>query len=84
MIALIKGYAGQAFVVNETDYLNDFYNDEEDSKAKDAALVNYSRSVDYGMRFLTENDIDFNKLSARPGECCQSRFKNRNFSIRPF
>jgi hypothetical protein len=62
---LIKGYAGVAFGINETEYLHDQLSDNEIEVNKKQALYNYSKSFRYGLEFLKLNDISedevFNK-----------------------
>ncbi len=62
LVSLIKGYTGYAFVVNETFYLNDQLLDVDESPHKDQAIINYTKSMQYGMKFLEQNDVPFSML----------------------
>ncbi|MBC98905.1 MAG: hypothetical protein CME63_14265 [Halobacteriovoraceae bacterium] len=62
LLAAIKGNAGYAFGVEETLYLEDKLNDEEESVHKDNAIAYYSKAVEYGLRFLNDNDLSLSDL----------------------
>ncbi len=62
LLAAIKGNAGFAFGVEETLYLDDKLNDEDESVHKDNAIAYYSKAVDYGLRFLKDNDLELSDL----------------------
>ncbi len=62
LLAAIKGNAGYAFGVEETLYLEDKLNDEDESIHKDRAIAYYSKAVKYGLRFLEENDLSLQDL----------------------
>lgn len=67
LVGLAKGYAGYAFAVNETEYLPDMLRDKE-SGYRYQMLSNYSKSVDFGLKFLEVNDIDFDDLKKSMNE----------------
>jgi hypothetical protein len=59
---LTKAYAAYSFIINETDYLEDFFNDRDDSFHKEQAILNYSKSLEYGLRYLKLNGITYQEL----------------------
>ena len=65
LLALTKGYGGYAFAVNETEMLNEEWSGANDYKsefARNQALLNYSRSLEFGIRYLHIEKIEFKKL----------------------
>ena len=54
---LIKGYAGFAYVVNETYYLQDKTFDQNNSIHLEQALWNYSKALNFGKRYLATEGI---------------------------
>ena len=48
---LVKAYAGYAYVVDETNYLNEEFNENEEGTYRTQALLNYSKA------FLTSGGI---------------------------
>jgi len=60
--AVIKGYAGYAFTVNETLYLSDKFAERRKSFHKDQALFHYTKALDYGRRYLKNHDVTFDKV----------------------
>jgi len=65
LLALVKGYCAYAFGVNETFYLADKFQDKENSTHRAQAILNYSKSLRYGISLLAINDVDFNSLLGR-------------------
>ena len=64
LVNLARGYAGYAFGINETMYLKDLYPDKKDySIHKEQAIVNYSKALKFGLRFLKSNGISQKDLS---------------------
>jgi len=62
LVTAIKGYTGYAFAVNETLFLNEFYQDELQSKNKNQAIYNYAKAFGYGLRFLEAEGISWETL----------------------
>ena len=62
LVAAIKGNAGYAFGVSETLYLKDKLLDEMDSPHKVQAIAHYTKAFRYGLRYLKENDLNFDDL----------------------
>lgn len=68
LLALSKGYAALAFAVNETDMMEDLWSESKSEGAKLQALFNYTRSMNYGLRFLKIKKIEFSDLIAKMNE----------------
>jgi hypothetical protein len=62
LVTAIKGYTGYAFAINETEYLVDYFEEEDSSKHKDQAIFNYAKAFSYGQRLLSESDISWESL----------------------
>jgi hypothetical protein len=65
---LIKGYAGYAFGVNETDYLQDHFVDKPNSLHKKNAIWFYTKAYDYGLQFLKLKGINSDDLTPQMAE----------------
>ena len=61
--SLIKGYAGYAFVVNETLALDEEYNESDLKPNHEQAIYNYSKAVLYGQDFLRTYGLDYDSIS---------------------
>jgi len=64
LVTLTKGYAGYSFVVPESLYLKDFYEESDNSVHLEQALYHYSRALEYGLQFLKLNNISYKDLVA--------------------
>ena len=62
LATLTKGYAGYAFAVNETHYLQDLYEEKDESVHKDKAVINYSKAMEYGLRYLSKEGLTYQML----------------------
>ncbi len=62
LVTLTKGYAGYAFVVPETLYLNDFYAENDKLSQLNQTLYHYSRALEYGLQFLELYGITYSDL----------------------
>ena len=62
LVTAIKGYTGYAFAINETEYLVDYFEENETSKHKEQAIFNYAKAFSYGQRFLENYDISWETL----------------------
>ena len=58
----VKGYAGYAFTVDETLYLNDLLADNDKKKHLNQAVFNYTKAMRYGLRFLNNRGVSYNDL----------------------
>jgi hypothetical protein len=65
---LNKGYAGLAFGVNETQMAEEEWAELKSEEGKRQALLNYSKAVNFGERYLKENDINFRELASLVNE----------------
>lgn len=61
--SLVKGYAGYAFVVNETLALDEEYNEADIKPNHDQAIYNYSKAVSYGNEFLKTYGLSYEVIS---------------------
>lgn len=59
---LIKGYAGYAYIVDETKHLPYKLQDSDVDIYKKNAIANYTKAVRFAQKFFEENDIDWKKL----------------------
>lgn len=68
LATLNKGYAGYAFAVNETDMYEEEWAELKSENGKKQALLNYSRSLNFGVRYLKEKGIEFQEIISRMNE----------------
>lgn len=68
LATLNKGYAGYAFAVNETQMVEEEWAELKSEAGKQQALLNYSRSLNFGVRYLSEKGIEFSDLISRMNE----------------
>lgn len=68
LATLNKGYAGYAFAVNETQMIEEEWAELKSEAGKQQALLNYSRSLSFGIRYLSEKGIEFSDLISRMNE----------------
>ena len=61
--ALIKGYSGYAFVVNETLSIDEDYNELDIKPNAEQATLNYSKAVSYGEKYLGTFNITYQDIS---------------------
>ncbi len=70
LVAATKGYAGYAFAVHETLYLADKLAQKESSLHHRRAVLAYSKALDYGLHWLSEEGIarsEFSRALREPG-----------------
>lgn len=65
LVSLAKGYAGLAFIVDETLALDEQFLGSEKTPHKNQAILNYSKSLDYGFRYLKEKGISYGDLQSQ-------------------
>ena len=58
----VKGYAGYAYAIDETLYLGDFLADNGRKKHLNQAIFNYSKALNYGLRFLKIRGITYRDI----------------------
>lgn len=68
LATLNKGYAGYAFAVNETQMNEEEWSESKSEDGRKQALLNYSRALNFGIRYLKEEDIHFHDIIARMNE----------------
>lgn len=68
LVSLTKGYAGLAFVVDETMYLEEQINESDKTPNKNQAIMHYSKSMDYGLAYLKLKGINYSDLQLKVGE----------------
>jgi len=67
LVGLSKGYTGYAFAVSETQYLPDLLKEKE-SPYRAQLLANYTKGLNFGLRFLEESGIKFDDLKKMMSE----------------
>nr|BDT27341.1 TRAP transporter TatT component family protein [Bacteriovorax sp. HI3] len=68
LATLNKGYAGYAFAVNETHMYEEEWAELKSEEGKKQALFNYTRSLNFGLRYLKEKGIELNDIISRMNE----------------
>lgn len=68
LLTLTKGYAGYAFAINETDMQNEEWSESKLEAGKSQALLNYTRALNFGLRYLKTQQIELNDLLNRMNE----------------
>ena len=68
LATLNKGYAGYAFAVNETQMWEEEWANLKSESGKKQALLNYTRALNFGIRYLEEKGILFNDIISRMNE----------------
>lgn len=64
LAAVAKGYAGYAFMADETLYLDDLLTDNAHQYHRDQAIFNFSKALRYSLRFLEEKGVTYRDLGA--------------------
>lgn len=72
---LIKGYAGYAFAVPETLYLDARLGGKNEESAKVQALDFYTRAFDYGVDYFARKDISADDLMTLPEEKLKKKLR---------
>lgn len=62
LLTLTKGYTGLAFAINETDMLGEEWSEAKTENGKNQALFNYTRAMNFGLRYLKTEKIELNDL----------------------
>lgn len=68
LATLNKGYASFAFAVNESEMLNEEWGELKTDAGKSQALLNYTRSLNFGLRYLKNHQIEFSDLISKMNE----------------
>jgi len=62
LFALLKAYTGMGFGISETQGLKDKLLEKDDSPYFRQAIVEYSKAMDYGFRYLYDNGVKYEEL----------------------
>ena len=62
LATLTKGYAGYAFAVNETQMQDEEWGELKIETGRNQALLNYTRGMTFGFRYLAEQKIELKDL----------------------
>jgi len=68
LATLNKGYAGYAFAINETEFLNEDWGELKTEVAKKQALFNYTRALNFGLRYLKLKQLELSDLHSKMNE----------------
>lgn len=68
LATLTKGYAGYAFLANETDMMVEEFANLKSEKAKNQAMINYSKAIDFGLKYLAQYEISYDDLMRKMNE----------------
>ncbi len=68
LATLNKGYAGYAFAVNETQMWEEEWANLKSETGKRQALLNYTRALNFGIRYFEEKGVAFNEIISRMNE----------------
>lgn len=63
LASLTKAYAAKGFAIDETYYLADHFAEKEKSIHLEAALISYTKAMQYGLRYLEAEGIPADVLS---------------------
>ena len=68
LATLNKGYAGYAFAVNETQMNEEEWAELKSEDGKRQALFNYTRAINFGLRYLSIKGIELQDIMGRMNE----------------
>ena len=68
LATLNKGYAGYAFAVNETQMYEEQWAELKSENGKRQALLNYTRALNFGFRYLEDKGIVLSDILSRANE----------------
>ncbi len=68
LAGLNKGYAGYAFAVNETLLAEEEWSEAKTEDGRKQALLNYTRALNFGVKYLKEHGIEFKDIISRMNE----------------
>jgi hypothetical protein len=68
LATLNKGYAGYAFAVNETQMYEEEWAELKSEDGKRQALLNYTRSMNFGFRYLNDSGIELSDILSKANE----------------
>ncbi|MBI2520519.1 MAG: hypothetical protein HYV97_08875 [Bdellovibrio sp.] len=67
LVGLVKGYTGYAFAITETLYIPDQLKDR-DSNLRIQLIANYTKALDFGLRFMEVKGVSFEDLKQKINE----------------
>ena len=76
LLTLNKGYTALAFVVNETDMLEEEWSGKTTEDNKKQALKNYTKAMNFGMRYLETKSIKEADLFAHTQQTLDKNLSN--------
>lgn len=65
LATLNKGYAGYAFAINETQMYEEEWAELKSEEGRRQALLNYTRSMNFGLRYLQEKGVELGDILSR-------------------
>ena len=68
LASLTKGYAGYAFGVYETQYIEDKLSENDKEENLNQAIYNYSKALSYGLEYLKEQGVSWDHLKKNIGD----------------
>ena len=68
LATLNKGYAGYAFAVNETQMNEEEWAELKSEDGKRQALLNYTRAINFGVRYLSSEGVEFSEIINKMNE----------------
>lgn len=68
LATLNKGYAGYAFAVNETQMNEEEWAELKSEDGRRQALLNYTRAINFGLRYLSDEGIELLDLMSKMNE----------------
>lgn len=68
LATLNKGYAGYAFAVNETQMNEEEWAELKSEDGKKQALFNYTRAINFGLRYLSIKGVELADIMSRMNE----------------
>lgn len=68
LAALTKTYVTYASLVNETEMMEEAFVNLKAEKAKKQAIINYSKAINYGLKYLAQYEISYENLNSKLNE----------------
>lgn len=68
LVALTKSYTTYAFLINETEMMEEGFVNLKVEKAKKQAMINYSKAIRYGLKYLSQYEISYSELLGKLNE----------------
>ncbi len=68
LAALTKTYVTYASLINETEMMEEAFVNLKAEKAKKQAIINYSKAINYGLKYLTQYEVTYENLTNKLNE----------------